>query len=314
MISRIISNKSFIQEERDFLMRLFAMLLFSVMIVLSGCSGASSGEETGSTNEENADDSSQETTEASESETNDEESDGDATNTEEENDEEDGTFEQKEPEYEMNENYYIEPIDDADPKVVLLTIDDAPDGNALEMAETLNEMDAPAIFYVNKIFTDQDDGEEVLGKIHEMGFPIGNHTNTHPNLSDLTEEEQEEELVPVYDQIEDITGESVKFFRAPHGVNTDYSDNMADERDVLVMNWSYGYDFKEGYQDADKLIDIMLEPDPPALLRDGANLLMHDRDWTNEALEDIVQGLRDQGYTILDPALLKTPQSPTPAE
>lgn len=50
------------------------------------------------------------------------------------------------------------------------------------------------------------------------------------------------------------------------------------------------------------------------MLRDGAILLMHDRDWTNEALEDIVQGLRDQGYTILDPALLKTPQSLAPAE
>jgi peptidoglycan-N-acetylglucosamine deacetylase len=42
-------------------------------------------------------------------------------------------------------------------------------------------------------------------------------------------------------------------------------------------------------------------------LNNGANLLMHDRTWTSEALPDIVKGLREKGYETLDPAKIKTP-------
>ncbi len=38
----------------------------------------------------------------------------------------------------------------------------------------------------------------------------------------------------------------------------------------------------------------------------GANLLMHDRKWTNEALEDIVIGLQDKGYEMADPHTIET--------
>ncbi|HEX6923612.1 MAG TPA: polysaccharide deacetylase family protein [Bacillales bacterium] len=213
------------------------------------------------------------------------------------------------PKYKMTENYYIEPIGDADPKVVLLTIDDAPDEHAVEMAKTLKELNAPAIFFIMGTFIDNKEGKQKIEKIHEMGFPVGNHTVTHPTLSQIPKEEQKEEIIPVYKELKKLTGEPVKFFRAPHGDNTDLSDKLAAERDVLVMNWSYGYDWHSEYQDPEALTKIMLHPDPEGLLRNGAILLMHDRDWTAKALDDIVKGLRKQGYKILDPALLKTPGS-----
>ncbi|GAB4073737.1 hypothetical protein GCM10028778_12400 [Barrientosiimonas marina] len=297
-------------------MRAITIGMLAVMLALSACSASSTSDESQSDDSEQAEaTTSGETTEdeqvAEDDADQDEKEAAEEDESEDKKDKQnDAAFKQKKPEYRMTDNYYIEPIDDADSKVVLLTIDDAPEDHAVEMAEKLKEMDAGAIFYINKMYVDQDGGKEKLEKIHDMGFPLGNHTDTHPNLSDLSGQEQRDELTPVYDQIEDITGNPVKFFRAPHGVNTDVSDQLAEKRDALVMNWSYGYDFKPGYEDAAKLTDIMLHPDPEGLLRDGAILLMHDRDWTNKALEDIVKGLRDQGYTILDPALLKTPQSP----
>lgn len=302
-------------------------LLMAVMIGLSACSGASDTDNTPSNDQEASKQNDQQASADAESNEDEEKQDGDKESKDEkkknqqqddqdQNGKGDGkkgeeaTFEQKPPKYKMTDNFYIKPIDDSDPKVVLLTIDDAPEEHAVEMAKTLKRLDAKAIFYINKIYVDKDNGKEKLKKLHKMGFPLGNHTVSHPNLSDLSKKEQRDELVPVYDQIKKVTGEPVKFFRAPHGVNTALSDKLAKQRDVLVMNWSYGYDFKAGYQDADKLTDIMLDPDPSGLLRDGAILLMHDRDWTNKALADIVKGLRDKGYKILDPALLKTPQSP----
>lgn len=282
------------------------MMMLAVVLVLSACSGSS--DTSGTKKHQN----SQSTSSGSKSEKKDQKKDQkDNTDKKASTKSKEHTgFKQKKPKYKMTKDYYIKPTGDADPKVVLLTIDDAPEDHAVEMAKKLKKLDAKAIFYVNKIYVDKDDGKQKLKKLAKMGFPVGNHTATHPNLGDLSKKKQRKELVPVYDQIKNVTGQKAKFFRAPHGVNTDVSNQLAKDRDVLVMNWSYGYDFKSDYEDADKLKHVMLHPEPAGLLRNGAILLMHDRDWTNEALKGIVKGLRDKGYKILDPALLKTPQSP----
>lgn len=196
----------------------------------------------------------------------------------------------------------MEPIGDANPKAVLLTIDDAPDQRALDMANTLKELDAPAIFFVNGHFIETEEKKQILKEIHEMGFAIGNHTRTHANLKQSSEEQQKEEILFVSDTVEEVIGERPKFFRAPYGVNTDFSKALVQEEGMLLMNWSYGYDWEKQYMDASALADIMVNTE---FLRDGANLLMHDREWTADALKDIVEGLRGKGYVFIDPATIK---------
>ncbi|MCM3742699.1 polysaccharide deacetylase family protein [Sporosarcina luteola] len=207
------------------------------------------------------------------------------------------------PQYELNpKTFSIQPIGDADPKVVLLTIDDAPDKRALDMAKILKQLDAPAIFFVNGHFIATDEKKAILKEIHDMGFAIGNHTKTHADLKTLSEDEQREEIVSVNDMVEGIIGERPRFFRAPFGMNTDFSKTLAMNEGMLVMNWSYGYDFEKEYMTKEKIADIMVNTE---LLRNGSNLLMHDRDWTADALEEIVNGLRDKGYGFVDPDLIK---------
>ncbi|WP_079480430.1 polysaccharide deacetylase family protein [Halobacillus salinus] len=209
-----------------------------------------------------------------------------------------------EPQYQLTGNWSFEPINDANPEVALLTFDDAPDEYAVEMAKKLKEMNAPAIFFVNGHFIDTEEEKEKLKQIHDMGFEIGNHTNSHASLPDLTKEEQREEIVGLNDKIEAVIGERPKFFRAPFGQNTDYSKQLAQEEKMLVMNWTYGYDWNKEYMDADAIADIMVNTN---LLNNGANLLMHDREWTYKGLSEIVEGLRNKGYELLDPKLIKTP-------
>ncbi|AYC29108.1 polysaccharide deacetylase family protein [Paenisporosarcina cavernae] len=205
--------------------------------------------------------------------------------------------------YELSEaNWTLKPIADAPEKAVLVTIDDAPDKHALEMATKLKELEVPAIFFVNGHFLDSDEEKEVVKAIHEMGFPIGNHTQTHANLKQLSEEEQKQEILAVSDAVEAIIGERPIFFRAPFGSNTDYSKQLVKEEGMLAMNWTYGYDWEKAYMDAAALSDIMINT--PYLVN-GANLLMHDRDWTNEALPTIIQGFRDKGYGFVDPATIQ---------
>ncbi|WP_223633658.1 polysaccharide deacetylase family protein [Planococcus sp. 4-30] len=208
-----------------------------------------------------------------------------------------------EPQYRVNTaNWSVQPIADAAEKVVLVTIDDAPDKHAMEMAETLKNQDIPAIFFVNGHFLDTDEEKQQLKQLHEMGFAIGNHTNSHPNLKDLTEQQQKEEILQLNETIEGIIGEKPKFFRAPHGANTDFSKQLVQEQKMVLMNWTYGYDWEQQYRDAQSLTDIMVNTE---YLNNGANLLMHDREWTSEALPGIIQGLKDKGYGFVDPAAIE---------
>ena len=208
-----------------------------------------------------------------------------------------------EPAYRINPaNWSVQPIADAPEKVVLLTIDDAPDKHAMKMAEMLKSQDIPAIFFVNGHFLDTDEEEQQLKKLHEMGFAIGNHTNSHPNLRDLTEQQQAEEILQLNETVEGIIGEKPKFFRAPHGANTDFSKKLVEEQGMTLMNWTYGYDWEQQYRDAQSLMDIMVNSE---FLNNGANLLMHDREWTSEALPGIIQGLKDKGYGFADPTAIE---------
>ncbi|MFF2457318.1 polysaccharide deacetylase family protein [Peribacillus simplex] len=208
-------------------------------------------------------------------------------------------------EYQVDENNWsFKPIGDSNPKVVLLTFDDAPDKYSLKIAQTLKRLEVPAIFFVNGHFLENDENKAMLKEIHEMGFSIGNHTYSHVNLKQLTEKEQEREIVKLNNMVEGITGVSPKYFRAPFGSNTEHSKKVAEKEKMLVMNWTYGYDWEKGYQDKTALTEIMLNS---PYLGNGANLLMHDRKWTSEAIEDIVKGFQKEGYEILDPKLIETP-------
>ena len=210
------------------------------------------------------------------------------------------TTEQQEFLYEVNSNNYnLEAIKDGTEKqVALLTIDDAPDKHAVEMAKQLKEIEAPAIFFINGMFIESDEGKAKLKEIYDLGFEIGNHTQTHADLKKITEQQQNEEILTTSRLIEEVTGEKPRFFRAPFGSNTDYSRSLAKQENMTLMNWTYGYDWVKEYQDSDALKDIMLNTE---FLHNGANLLMHDRDWTNDAIVGIAEGLREKGYTLIEP-------------
>lgn len=208
------------------------------------------------------------------------------------------------PEYKLGKNQYIKPIGDANPKVVLLTIDDAPAEHAVEMAKTLKKLHAKAIFFIIGNLIDSKDGKEKLKKITQMGFPVGDHTQTHPNLPDIPAAKQKTEIMSVYNKINHILGRPPKFFRAPYGQTTNLSDELSNQHRMLEMNWSYGYDWDKQYENSQSLTKIMVNS---PYLANGAILLMHDRNWTVKALPKIVKGLRAKGYQILNPSLLKTP-------
>lgn len=212
------------------------------------------------------------------------------------------------PEYYVDEKTWtIKPIDPANKKkIILLTFDDAPDKHALEIAKTLSENNIHTIFFINGHFLTTDEKKNTLKKLEDMGHMLGDHTYSHADLTTLKPAEQKQEVMSVYDEIKEITGKPPLFFRAPYGKNTDTTRELAKANHMLLMNWTFGYDFVKQYENKTSLTNITLNT---PLLFSGSIVLMHDRPWTAAALPSIIKGLKEKGFTFVDPHKIKTPAS-----
>ncbi|MFV8764524.1 polysaccharide deacetylase family protein [Aerococcus urinaeequi] len=212
-------------------------------------------------------------------------------------------------------NYYIDPEissvlpanEDANPNVVLATVDDVPrklpetPTSSVEEAQAMADRGIYGIFFVNGMYLQGEDGEEgrqALKEIADMGHVIGNHTLTHYSLDQVPDEETlRHEIIGNQDIIEEVIGYRPQFFRPPHGIEIPELEGILEEENMVAMNWSYGFDWDENYSDPATLAEIMVNTE---LLSPGANLLMHDLTWTNEAMPTILDGIQAKGYEFVD--------------
>lgn len=212
-------------------------------------------------------------------------------------------------------NYYIDPEissvlpanEDANPNVVLATVDDVPrklpetPTSSVEEAQAMADRGIYGIFFVNGMYLQGEDGEEgrqALKEIADMGHVIGNHTLTHYSLDQVPDEETlRHEIIGNQDIIEEVIGYRPQFFRPPHGIEIPELEEILEEENMVAMNWSYGFDWDENYSDPETLADVMVNTE---FLSPGANLLMHDLTWTNEAMPAILDGIQAKGYEFVD--------------
>lgn len=212
-------------------------------------------------------------------------------------------------------NYYIDPEissvlpanEGANPNVVLATVDDVPrklpetPTSSVEEAQAMADRGIYGIFFVNGMYLQGEDGEEgrqALKEIADMGHVIGNHTLTHYSLDQVPDEETlRHEIIGNQDIIEEVIGYRPQFFRPPHGIEIPELEGILEEENMVAMNWSYGFDWDENYSDPATLADVMVNTE---FLSPGANLLMHDLTWTNEAMPAILDGIQAKGYEFVD--------------
>lgn len=223
-------------------------------------------------------------------------------------------------------NYYIDPEtssvlpanEDANPNVVLATVDDVPrklpetPTSSVEEAQAMADRGIYGIFFVNGMYLLGEDGEEgrqALKEIADMGHVIGNHTLTHYSLDQVPDEETlRHEIIGNQDIIEEVIGYRPQFFRPPHGIEIPELEGILEEENMVAMNWSYGFDWDENYSDPETLADVMVNTE---FLSPGANLLMHDLTWTNEAMPAILDGIQAKGYEFVDARKIATREQMT---
>lgn len=200
--------------------------------------------------------------------------------------------------YYVNSNYYIKSLDpNSSSKVVLLTFDDAPQGDyTLEILDILDKYDAKAIFFINGHYAVKH--QDLIIEIFNRGHLLGNHTWWHENLKKITPEVTTEEIVKVNDLIEELTGKRPEYFRPPFGVMSDYAKEVVANENMQSMNWSLGsldWEYNKAEQ-SDLVVGQVLDNIVP-----GANILMHDKQVTAIALEQILAELIIQGYSFVLP-------------
>ena len=141
-----------------------------------------------------------------------------------------------------------------------------------------------------------DSFPDMVKEIYNRGHDLGNHSQNHKEMSQLSPDKQMEEIKAVGDTVKELTGYDVYLFRPPYGdynstvVNTCYSMNYYPiQCNVDSLDWKdYGVD------------SIIKTVTQHKALCNGSIILMHNgAKYTAQALEAVITGLQDQGYELV---------------
>ncbi len=137
--------------------------------------------------------------------------------------------------------------------------------------------------------------DDVKG-IAEAGHDLGNHSENHKQMSQISADECKEEIRQVHDQVKELTGKEMTLFRPPYG---DYNDTLIDAAGELgyhTIQWDVdSLDWKD--YGADAIVSKVL--DHPHL-GNGSIILMHNgAKYTKDALPRVISGLQEKGFEIV---------------
>lgn len=178
-------------------------------------------------------------------------------------------------------------------KVVYLTFDVGYDnGYTGIILDTLKEKNVTAAFFCT-VDEMKSDPQSIARMINE-GHIVGNHTNTHPSMDELTRTQMMEEIKGFDDYIRTNFGYSAMYFRFPKGEYSDSALDLVGSLGYTSVFWSLAYsDWDTSNQKgAQYAIDTVISRIHP-----GAVILLHAVSSDNaEALGDIIDEIRNMGY------------------
>ncbi len=190
-------------------------------------------------------------------------------------------------------------------KRIALTFDDGPSEWTLAILDVLSTRGAHATFFV--IGEAIAGREEILRRTAAEGHEIGNHTWSHPQLSELADEEIRDELSKTSDEIERVVRQRPRLFRPPY-----FDFDTRVERIAAEAGFSEATLYTSNPNDwalssVDEIVKRVVRPDihhrTIVDLHDGRPL--HDpystpsRQPTVDALARIVPALLHEGYELV---------------
>ena len=163
-----------------------------------------------------------------------------------------------------------------------------------ELLRILKENNVKATFFLCGYWVEKYPDE--VKKIAEAGHDLGNHSATHPHMSQLTAEQITDELQKCHQNVKDLTGIEMNLFRPPFGEYDNEVIETAAVNGYHTIQWDIdSLDWKE--QGAQAEINQVLNHKH---LGNGSIILFHnDAKYTPKVLETILKGLKEKGYEIV---------------
>ncbi len=202
----------------------------------------------------------------------------------------------------------------ASPKQIVLTFDDGPDPQwTPKILDVLKREKVKATFFLIGLQAERYPG--LSRRIYEEGHEIGNHTFTHPDISNIRRSYMRVELNLAERLFASRLGVKPVLFRPPYSI--DQEPDTADQVRPLEIAQQMGYitvgdkidpnDWKDNpTRTAEEITAGVLDhlrPCKPDDQRCGNIVLLHDgggnRKETVRALPMIIAGLRERGYEIV---------------
>ena len=182
---------------------------------------------------------------------------------------------------------------ESDKKQVAISFDAAwGDEETNRLLDILDRYDVKATFFLVGDWVEKypNDVKTIAAKGHD----IGNHSDTHPHMPQLSESRAAEEVTACNEKIEALTGSTPTLFRPPYGDYDNMVVNCVKSMGMYCVQW-----------DGDSL--DWKDPSPEQMCRtvlskvkDGSIILMHNgAKNTPAALPSIIEGLKDKGYEIV---------------
>ncbi len=192
------------------------------------------------------------------------------------------------------DSYYI---GDTTKKTIYLTFDAGfENGNTGVILDALKKHNVKATFFLvgNYIKTSPD----LVKRMVEEGHIVGNHTNSHPDMSSISSKEAfQKELNSLETLYESTTGQKMqKYYRPPQGKYSVENLKMAKDMGYKTIFWSLAY--VDWYQDKQPTKEQAFKK-LLGRIHPGAVVLLHSTSKTNgDILDELLTKWEDMGYTF----------------
>lgn len=163
-----------------------------------------------------------------------------------------------------------------------------------KILEILKKHDVHVTFFMTGGWVESypDDVKAILAAGHDLG----NHSENHKNMSQLSDEEKKEELMKVHTKVQELTGYDMFLFRPPYGDYDNAVVNVAKDCGYYTIQWDVdSLDWKDYGVDS-----ILKTVTQHKHLGNGSIILCHNgAKYTAQALDTLIATLKNEGYTFV---------------
>ncbi len=185
--------------------------------------------------------------------------------------------------------YFLAP----DTKQVYLTFDEGyENGYTPQILDVLKEKNVKAVFFVTMPYAKSE--PELIQRMIDEGHIVGNHSNKHPVMTEVSFEQVQSEYMILHDYIKENFNYEMSLFRAPTGAFSVRTLAVGQKLGYTNVFWSFAYNDwdPENQPDPEKALEKIVNR-----LHSGEIMLLHAVSKTNtEILGDVIDAAREKGF------------------